>query len=131
VPAPMWGWAATEAATSSAPVEEEEEEMVGPPRAMEEEDDSDNQDDSARLDEEEEEDGGFVSQQRLGPYVTQRLPGIRSIYTSSGQGRQGGGRYQLRVNSTRRIQNILPMAPTTKMDLPRSQITPFRRRKNL
>jgi hypothetical protein len=30
-----------------------------------------------------------VSQRRLGPYVTQRLPGIRSIYTSSGRARHG------------------------------------------
>jgi len=106
VPAPMWGWAEAKATTGSAPVEEEEEEMAGPPRAMEEEeeepdepeeeeeDDSDNREDSAGLDEE---DGGFVSQRRLGPYVTQRLPGIRSIYTSSGRARHG--RRQIPVSS--------------------------------
>ena len=38
-------------------------------------------DDSAGIDEEDE-DGGFVNQRRLGPYVTQRLPGIRSFYPS-------------------------------------------------
>jgi hypothetical protein len=96
----MWGWAEAKANASSASVEEEEEEMAGPPRAMEEEeeeeeddepeeeeeDDSDNREDSAGLDEE---NGGFVSQRRLGPYVTQRLPGIRSIYTSSGGASHG------------------------------------------
>ena len=52
----------------------------------EEEDDSDDREDSAGLNEE---DGGFVSQRRLGPYATQRLPGIRSIYTGSGRVRRG------------------------------------------
>src|SRR5258705_457043 len=106
VPAPMWGWAEAKAKASSAPVEEEEEEMAGPPRAMEEEeeeadepeeeeeDDSDNREHSAGLDEE---DGGFVNQRRLGPYVMQRLPGIRSIYTSSSRARHG--RRQIPVSS--------------------------------
>ncbi len=106
MPAQMWGWAEAKAKASSAPVEEEEEEMAGPPRAMEEEeeeadepeeeeeDDSDNREHSAGLDEE---DGGFVNQRRLGPYVTQRLPGIRSIYTSSSRARHG--RRQIPVSS--------------------------------
>jgi hypothetical protein len=96
----MWGWAEAKATTSSAPVEEEEEEMADPPRAMEEEeegpdepeeeeeDDSDNREDSTRIDDDDEEqDGGPLSGRRLGPYVTQRLPGIRSIYSGSARAR--------------------------------------------
>ncbi len=59
-------------------MEEEEE-----PDEPEEEEDDDYDvhhqvDNFAGIDEEEE--GGFVNRRRLGPYVTQRLPGIRSFY---------------------------------------------------
>ena len=85
--------------------------MTGPPRAMEEEDeypdeleeeedDPDNRENSAGLDEE---DGGFVSQRRLGPYVTRRTPGIRSIYTISGRARHG--RRQIPVSSNGGCRN--------------------------
>ncbi len=102
VPAPMWGWAETKATTSSAPVEEEEEEIVGPPRAMEEEEEEPDEPEEEEEDEydvhhqvdnfagiDEEEEGGFVNRRRLGPYVTQRLPGIRSFYPTSGRTRTG------------------------------------------
>lgn len=97
VPAPMWEWAEAKANTSSAPVEEEEEEMVGPPRAMEEEEEEPNEpeeeeeDDNFHRDDsgiDEEEEGRFMNQRRLGPYVTQRLPGIRSMYSSNGRARR-------------------------------------------
>ncbi|KAF9530639.1 Sds3-like-domain-containing protein [Crepidotus variabilis] len=124
VPAPMWGWAETKTtASSSANVEEEEEEIPGPPRAMEEEEEeppeeeeevvgdgdydtsyNNGRDDSAGIEEYEEEEGGFVNQRRLGPYVTQRLPGIRSFYRR-GRGGGKGGRRQAAVVSSRKPVN--------------------------
>jgi hypothetical protein len=68
-----------------------------------------------------------VSQRRLGPYVTQRLPGIRSIYTSSGHARHG--RRQIPISSMWTIQNLLSMEPTTGMDLPSSSECNFTNRK--
>ena len=86
VPAPMWGWAESKA----PPAEEEEEEMSGPPRPMEEEEEEEEEEED--YEEGDESGGEFVNQRRMGPYVTQRLPGIRNFYRKSRGGGRGGHR---------------------------------------
>jgi len=89
-------------------------------------------DDSAGIDEEDE-DGRFVNQRRLGPCVTQRLPGYGRSTRVDVQDIRGGRDQPRRANMTVWVRISYPISiETTKTGLlPQARSTILQRRRNL